>query len=610
MRRALPQLRLDRGQARPGRAQLLLEARGQLGEPVAPQHHVLRGLGHRPAVGRLEDVVARDHEQPGFQLRLERQRHVHRHLVAVEIGVEGGADQRMDPDGLALHQHRLERLDAQAVQRRGAVEQDRVILDDFLQDFVHLGAFPLHDLLGPLDRLGDALLHQLVDDEGFEEFHGHGLGQAALVQPQLRAHHDDRTARVVHPLAEQVLAEAALLALEHVAQGLERALAAAADGLGAAAVVEQGVHRLLQHALFVAQDDFGRLVLDQLLQPVIAVDHPAVQVVQVAGREAAAIERHQRPEVRRNHRNHVQDHPARGVGHIALVARGQERVDDLEPLKGLLLPVLAGLARHRVAQLARQLLDLEAVEQLTDGGGADVRLEGAVPLLLGLGLEGQELVLVEQLIGLDVLLARIEDDVRRVVDDALQLPQGHVEQVAHRTRQGLEEPDVRHRHAELDVAHALTPDLAQGDFHAAAVADHATVADPLVLAAVALPVLDRTEDPLAEQAVLLGLEGAVVDGLGLGDLAPRPPGALALEFQALPLLGVPGPTDLLGRGDADADVIETRALGLAAAPEINHRILPYSSPSAVVPRVTFKPSAWSSFTSTLNDSGMPGSGRF
>jgi hypothetical protein len=42
------------------------------------------------------------------------------------------------------------------------------------------------------------------------------LGQAALVQLELRADHDDRTAGVVDALAQQVLAEPALLALEHV----------------------------------------------------------------------------------------------------------------------------------------------------------------------------------------------------------------------------------------------------------------------------------------------------------------------------------------------------------------------------------------------------------
>src|SRR5690606_14913896 len=64
--------------------------------------------------------------------------------------------------------------------------------------------------------------------------------------------------------------------------------------------------------------------------------------------------------------------------------------------------------------------------------------------------------------------------------------------------------------------------LGPRDLHAAALADDALEAHPLVLAAVALPVLGRTEDLLAEEPVLLRLEGAVVDGLRLLDLAVGP----------------------------------------------------------------------------------------
>src|SRR5207344_2493785 len=94
------------------------------------------------------------------------------------------------------------------------------------------------------------------------------------------------------------------------------------------------------------------------------------------------------------------------------------------------------------------------------------------------------------------------------------------------------------RAGQLDVAHPLATDLAPGHLHAALVADDALVADPLVLAAVALPVLGRTEDALVEQPVLFRLERPVVDGLGLGDLALRP----------LP--------DLVRAGERDADGVE------------------------------------------------------
>src|SRR5699024_1643735 len=99
---------------------------------------------------------------------------------------------------------------------------------------------------------------------------------------------------------------------------------------------------------------------------------------------------------------------------------------------------------------------------------------------------------------------------------------GEVQQVAEPTRDPLKVPDMGDRSRELDVAHPLTPDLRSGHLHAAALTDDALEADPLVLAAVALPVPGGAEDLLAEQAVAFGLEGAVVDGLRLLDLAVGP----------------------------------------------------------------------------------------
>src|SRR6202008_1603494 len=81
---------------------------------------------------------------------------------------------------------------------------------------------------------------------------------------------------------------------------------------------------------------------------------------------------------------------------------------------------------------------------------------------------------------------------------------------------------MRDRRRELDVAHALAPHAAERDFDRALLADDALVLHALVLAAQALVILDRPEDSGAEQAVALGLEGAVVDGLRLFDLAVRP----------------------------------------------------------------------------------------
>ena len=231
------------------------------------------------------------------------------HLVAVEVGVERVADERMHLDRLALDEHRLERLDAQAMQRRCAVEQHRVLGDDLLEDVPDLGRHRVDVLLRRLDVLHGLPLDEPAHDERLEELERHQLRQAALVQLQARPGDDHRAARVVDALAEQVLAEPALLALEHVGQRLQRPVARAGDRAAAAAVVEQRVDGLLQHALLVVDDDLGRAQVEQPLQAVVAVDHAPVEVVQVARREAAAVELDHRAELRRDHRHRLEDHP-------------------------------------------------------------------------------------------------------------------------------------------------------------------------------------------------------------------------------------------------------------------------------------------------------------
>ncbi len=105
-------------------AAFTLRARLRFGQVVETENHVLRGHGDRLTGSRRKNVVRRQHQHAGFDLGFRRQRNVNRHLVAVEVGVERRADQRVNLDGLAFHEHRLERLNAEAVKRRSAVQQD------------------------------------------------------------------------------------------------------------------------------------------------------------------------------------------------------------------------------------------------------------------------------------------------------------------------------------------------------------------------------------------------------------------------------------------------------------------------------------------------------
>ena len=130
----------------------------------------------------LKMLFVRHHQHVRFDLRFDRQRQVDGHLVAVEVGVEALADERVDADGVAFDQHRLERLDAHAVQRRGAIQQHRVVLDHLFENVPDLVVLALEHLLGRLDRVGVAELLEPADDERLEQFQRDLLGQAALVQ--------------------------------------------------------------------------------------------------------------------------------------------------------------------------------------------------------------------------------------------------------------------------------------------------------------------------------------------------------------------------------------------------------------------------------------------
>ena len=65
------------------------------------------------------------------------------------------------------------------------------------------------------------------------------------------------------------------------------------------------------------------------------------------------------------------------------------------------------------------------------------------------------------------------------------------------------------------MSHSFPTYLLLGNFYTATVADNTTIADSLVLSAVALVILGRTEDLLAEETVTLRLVGPVVDGFRL-----------------------------------------------------------------------------------------------
>ena len=74
------------------------------------------------------------------------------------------------------------------------------------------------------------------------------------------------------------------------------------NGLAASAVVDERVYCFLEHTLFVADDDVGRVKLHQSLKTVVTVDNTSVKVVEVGSRKSAAVKLYHRTDFRRNYR--------------------------------------------------------------------------------------------------------------------------------------------------------------------------------------------------------------------------------------------------------------------------------------------------------------------
>src|SRR6185369_7806728 len=86
-------------------------------------------------------------------------------------------------------------------------------------------------------------------------------------------------------------------------------------------------------------------------------------------------------------------------------------------------------------------------------------------------LQLTELLLGKELALLQWRLARIDGDVGFEVENALEFPQRHIEQVADATREAFEKPDVRAWAGQLDVTKALASNFREGHFNTTLVAD-------------------------------------------------------------------------------------------------------------------------------------------
>ena len=106
----------------------------------------------------------------------------------------------MQTDCTAFDQLRLKRLDAQTVQRRRTVQEDRVIINDLFHDVPDARILAVDQLLRCFRIAGDALVHNFIDDKRLVQLNCHFARNTALIHLQVRSNRDNGTAGEVDTL--------------------------------------------------------------------------------------------------------------------------------------------------------------------------------------------------------------------------------------------------------------------------------------------------------------------------------------------------------------------------------------------------------------------------
>ena len=229
------------------------------------------------------------------------------------------------------------------------------------------------------------------------------------------------------------MAETSTFALDHVSQRLQGALVRTSHCFPATTVIQQRVNGLLQHTLFVADDNFWCFKFEQTLQTVVAVDNATVEVIQIGGCEAAAIQRHQRTQVRGQYWQHFENHPVR------LDAGFLEAFKNLQTLgKLLVLGFGTGDFEFGVQRLNFGW-QIQIAQQFTNALGT----HKSNKLVTMLFHHVQILLFSEQLGPLKATHhTRIGNNIGFKIEHALNISQRHVQHHTETGWQGFQEPNM------------------------------------------------------------------------------------------------------------------------------------------------------------------------
>jgi hypothetical protein len=128
-----------------------------------------------------------------LSLGFDTQRQMNRHLVTVEVGIEASAGQWVKHNGIAFHKDRLKRLNTHSMKSWGPIEQNRMLMNNFLQNVPDLVITTLNHPLGTFYRISKAMSLELANYERLVQLKRYSLRQTTLIELQVRPHHNDRT---------------------------------------------------------------------------------------------------------------------------------------------------------------------------------------------------------------------------------------------------------------------------------------------------------------------------------------------------------------------------------------------------------------------------------
>ena len=101
---------------------LLFLFTGLCSQVVASQGDILGRSHDGLTTGWAENIVGSHHQQSGFHLCLDRQGHMNRHLVTIEVRVVSSTNQWMHTNSLTLDQYGLKGLNGKSVQGRRTIQ--------------------------------------------------------------------------------------------------------------------------------------------------------------------------------------------------------------------------------------------------------------------------------------------------------------------------------------------------------------------------------------------------------------------------------------------------------------------------------------------------------